>query len=248
MTAIAPYAMLSVADSMRFPGENSSPWVFVVWPAILAYAVEALVIGPALVVKRTQLDGLPWTPTWLGMAGGLAVSQFLGLPTPNWGPLPARVPVVVDILNAVMVFAVVATFRSWLIERWRPDSAVYARPRRGIISVVIVLSSWLVAAAFVPDATVFWQEPARIKRYLLEHTPLGSPEEHVVSWLEERGVRSHINRWPPSAASGAPASALIHESIEHHRILFRTDVEAFYVFDGSQQLVDVRVRKTTDAL
>ena len=90
---------------------------------------------------------------------------------------------------------------------------------------------------------------------MLHRTALGSSRDEVVSWLlNARRVRAYICECPvaPSSERDYPISAIggssfIAESVAHYYLPFRTDVEAFYMFDASGHLVDLRIRKTTDS-
>lgn len=92
-----------------------------------------------------------------------------------------------------------------------------------------------------------------IERHLLIATPLGSTEAEVLSYLQDKHISGSIKRahvrpgvdYPPTAVEG---NSFIHESIGEYGLLFQTSVEAFWVFNSAGRLVDLKVRKTTDAL
>jgi hypothetical protein len=125
-------------------------------------------------------------------------------------------------------------------------------PRWLVIVLVLTLSA-LAFGAVYPGRIVYWQEPERIEQFLVQATPLGASQADVQTWLEKQGVTAEIHKaaippnsdYPRSRTGGA---SFIHESIAHFWLPFRTDIEAFYTFNHSGRLVDIRVRRTTDAL
>ena len=113
----------------------------------------------------------------------------------------------------------------------------------------------LLVTILLADRIVYLLSPKTIERHLLRKTPLGSSEADVLRFLRQQGVSADVatGHIPPSPPSDYPLTkiggeAFIHESIAHYRLVFRTDVEVFYIFDASGKLVDLRVRKTVDAL
>ena len=111
----------------------------------------------------------------------------------------------------------------------------------------------LVFGIVFPGRVVYWRSPEKIERFLLQATPLGQSEESVLRWLSKQHVEAQVRRvdippnsdYPRTRTGGA---SFIHESIAHYWLPFRTDVEVFYTFDPAGRLVEIRVRKTTDAL
>jgi hypothetical protein len=126
------------------------------------------------------------------------------------------------------------------------------KKKSAIVAIALIASS---AAAFLCfDHVVLLFPPETIERHLLRQTPLGSSEADVQKSLHDHGVPADIRRVhvPPSPPGDYPLTkvggeAFIHESVDHYWFVFRTDVEAFYVFDTCGKLVDVRVRKSVDA-
>jgi hypothetical protein len=108
----------------------------------------------------------------------------------------------------------------------------------------------------LPAPLAYLQRDRLVERSLLHTAALGSSRDEVVSWLlNARHVRAHICECPvaPNQRGDYPLSAIggssfIAESVAHYYLPFRTDVEAFYMFDASGNLVDLRVRKTTDSI
>jgi hypothetical protein len=113
----------------------------------------------------------------------------------------------------------------------------------------------LILGLSLGNRLIFIFSPAAIERHLRRETPLGSTEAEVAKWLSGRGVVARIARVhvPPSPPSDYPLTsvggeAFIHESVAHYRFVFRTDVEVFYIFNAAGRLVDLRIRKSVDAL
>jgi hypothetical protein len=126
--------------------------------------------------------------------------------------------------------------------------------RRTQIAYVGALVVLVLVLSFA-DRVVLVFPPSVIERYLARATPLGTDESDVMSWLRKQGLSPNLARVhvPPSPPSDYPLTrvggeAFIHESIGHYRLIFRTDVEVFYVFDATGKLADLRVRKSVDSI
>jgi len=97
-----------------------------------------------------------------------------------------------------------------------------------------------------------------IEQSLLRETPLGSSEADVLAHLAKLGVEAYFQRvnFPPSddyPLSATGGAAYINATIGIYAdaawlFVFDTWVEAFYSFDEDERLVDIKVRKYTDAL
>ena len=127
--------------------------------------------------------------------------------------------------------------------------------RRARIAIAITGMVALLALVALRERVVFLMSAPTIERYLIAMTPLGSSETEVLAWLHRRGVSAqpwhgHIEPSPPNdyPLTQIGGEGFIHESIGHYRIVFRTDIEVFYIFDGAGKLVDLRVRKSVDSL
>jgi len=100
---------------------------------------------------------------------------------------------------------------------------------------------------------IFHRRSADVEAYLRELTPLGTSQADTVAWLRTRDVDARVHPGRVEAGLDYPltkigGASFIHESIAHYWWPFRTDVEVFYIFDDDKMLVELRVRKTTDAL
>jgi hypothetical protein len=123
--------------------------------------------------------------------------------------------------------------------------------KRVAIGLAAALGATVLIALWLGNV-VYWGSEDRIEAYLRTQTPLGSPQSRVTQWLSTRGVPSQIHvavvkpnsSYPPTKVGG---SSFIHESIAHYRVIFRADIEAFYIFDSNGNLVDLRVRREVDA-
>ena len=127
------------------------------------------------------------------------------------------------------------------------------RPSRIVIAIAGILALLMVAA--LGERLVFLTSARTIERYLVARTPLGSTESEVLKWLHRRGVSAqpwhgHIVPSPPNdyPLTKIGGEGFIHESIGHYRMVFRTEIEVFYIFDRAGKLVDLRVRKSIDSL
>jgi hypothetical protein len=102
-----------------------------------------------------------------------------------------------------------------------------------------------------PGHPVYWYSPSRIQRHLIGRTALGSSEREVIVDLERHGIRATVSGFRIDSLSfGSVVEASrrpeIHVVVGSYRTPFRVSVEAFYTFDDSRRLVDIRVRKTSD--
>ena len=123
----------------------------------------------------------------------------------------------------------------------------------------ILLLSLVAAIALVLGVLIFGPSPylyrdsKSVETYLLAKTPLGSSEEQVLTYLRQAGLdpkspwRGDIpaGSYPPTSIGG---KSYVDAVVGRYSMPFTTSVEAFYIFDSKRRLVDVRVRKTTDAL
>ncbi|WP_242162949.1 hypothetical protein [Lysobacter sp. M15] len=117
--------------------------------------------------------------------------------------------------------------------------------RRSITILVIVAITAVLAVATLPNWRWFLGAD-RIESQLLEETPIGSSEDQVLAHLRANGLKPA----PLWRGSVEPNTIYPPNTIAGNRytIIFTTSVEAFYVFGQDQRLVEIAVRKTTDAL
>jgi hypothetical protein len=131
-----------------------------------------------------------------------------------------------------------------------------ARPAKLTVSALGLLAILAVAVsvAFNPAS---WPD-STLRAWLRRQTPYGTPEPQVRQFLESRGF---VTIWAPGQDSLNRAIGLkfsegtrtVQAHIGDYRspvmlFLFVTSTEAFFGFDASSRLVDIRVRKSTDAL
>lgn len=121
-----------------------------------------------------------------------------------------------------------------------------------VIAIAVLLLACAIAVAVTPMGILFF--PSSVIRWsVLRETPLGSTAAAVGLNVAHRGGRYTVNRvhvepnseYPPTATGGESFAAVV---LGHYWMPFRTDVEAFYIFDGHGRLASVEIRKTTDAL
>ena len=120
----------------------------------------------------------------------------------------------------------------------------------------LVLATLLTLAACV-GATKNWrwrQDENIIKDYLLKNTPIGSSEQKVISYLEANDMdynspwRGEVEAGTGHPPNGIPGSSFISAVAGEYGLIFVTSVETFYIFDLNRSLVEIAIRKTTDAL
>ena len=93
-----------------------------------------------------------------------------------------------------------------------------------------------------------------IESKLRSLTPLGSTELQVLSYLEKEGLkpqpiwRGEIKPGSQYIHSTVPGRSFFRVLVGEYRNIFVTSVSAFYIFDQNQRLVEIGVRKETDAL
>jgi len=98
--------------------------------------------------------------------------------------------------------------------------------------------------------SVFHRSTTDIEAYLRTQTPLGASHADVIAWLGTRDITAEVinarirpgSDYPESSVGGA---SFIHSSIAHYGLPV-VDVEAFYIFDDNNRLVDITVRRTID--
>jgi hypothetical protein len=118
------------------------------------------------------------------------------------------------------------------------------------LAVVGVAVQTIITPASWPEST--------LRAWLRRQTPNGTPEPQVKQFLDHRGFGTI---WAPGQDSLNRALGIkfsegtrtVQAHIGDYRspfmlFLFETSTEAFYGFDDSSRLVDIRVRKSTDAL
>lgn len=127
--------------------------------------------------------------------------------------------------------------------------------KSGALRIVVALATLVLAAVSIVGYRLFTSQPSpvEIERQLLTETPLGASREDVVRWLAARGIRAEVHVVKIDGPSDYPltrtgGTSFIHETLDRSRLLFRTSVEVFYIFDTEGRLVDLRVRRTTDSL
>src|SRR5687767_5179947 len=128
--------------------------------------------------------------------------------------------------------------------------------RRFLFGLLSLLLLGLVSATALRPAR--W--PTRLlDSWLLRQTPVGTDTADVRaflagrSWLDasHRGTRG-VFRDPPGGPQTVIGASSLRADLGNYRspvflFVFKISTEAFYAFDAAGHLVDVHVRKTTDA-
>jgi len=118
----------------------------------------------------------------------------------------------------------------------------------------VLLVAYLAQVVFTPAS---WPK-STLRAWLVKRVPYGSSEEQVRTFLAARrfGTTWSAGQDSFSRSHGVKFSEGTHTIqvlIGDYRqplslFLFETSTEAFFGFDANNRLVDIRVRKTTDAL
>jgi hypothetical protein len=111
-----------------------------------------------------------------------------------------------------------------------------------IVVIAAVASIWLLNPLRRSDASVH--------AYLLEQVPPGSTLDTLRSVAQREGWRIN-NTWPRGPHSdwgGIDGDTVAWIYLGGYWNLFRTDLDSFWAFDDSGKLVDVRIRRMTDAM
>jgi hypothetical protein len=256
--AVAPLGaglVYGVLVALHPLGEGRDTFSFLVTICLVSFVAELVSAFLAFLAGRAgREEAGPWTwPIGFSVATGVVVTQVFGIPAMSYGGLSTAQPRLSEVVTAAIVFAFVGVMRALVLL---PTPAGMPNgPSRRQLAGALVAGLLLVGVSSVlwPELTVFWRSPDRVEAYLLTKTPLGTPEAGVTAWLRTRG-REEVPRkvsirpnsdYPVTRTGGA---AFIHTVVAEYRLIFWTSVEAFYTFDASGRLVDLRVRATVDGL
>jgi hypothetical protein len=115
-----------------------------------------------------------------------------------------------------------------------------ARRSRWILGILLVAVAAGVATccgirAFNPAR----QSPARIRASLLESTPPGTPYDDVVTFVKSRGWEYHLR--------GFTAKTLVVEYGEYWELTWWDKVEAHWLFNEQNRLMDIEIQVISDA-
>jgi hypothetical protein len=95
-------------------------------------------------------------------------------------------------------------------------------------------------------SNIWWQEPSVIEQFLLQQTPVGTPEPRVVSWLE--GHAHALGRDPNIVIRRLSTTEVDGVVSVYPGVVFQVWVSAVYTFDATHRLVSIRVTKRADAI
>jgi hypothetical protein len=95
-------------------------------------------------------------------------------------------------------------------------------------------------------SNIWWQEPSVIEQFLLQQTPVGTPEPRVVSWLE--GQAHALGRDPNIVIRRLSTTEVDGVVSVYPGVVFQVWVSAVYTFDATHRLVSIRVTKRADAI
>jgi len=92
-----------------------------------------------------------------------------------------------------------------------------------------------------------------ISASLERKTPLGSTEQEVIAYLDKKGIdydepwRGRVEAGTGYPPNTVPGSSFIEALVGEYWLGFVTSVTAFYIFGADRLLVEIVVRKSTDA-
>jgi hypothetical protein len=117
------------------------------------------------------------------------------------------------------------------------------------------LAALTATAVIVVAASVLLLNPLRrsdasVHAYLLQQVPAGSTLEALQRVAKREGWRIN-NTWsrgPHSDWGGIDGATVAWIYLGGYWNLFRTDLDSFWAFDERGKLIDVRIRRMTDAL
>lgn len=124
---------------------------------------------------------------------------------------------------------------------------------RTIVVLAAVATIGCAAVGVLYSSNPLRRNPVLIREKFLLDKPIGTPISEIEHWLAgEKKLRyEKINAGfrksypPPPAVIGVQS---IEANLGEYRTIFVTSVVAYWGFDERGKLVDVWVRKTTDAL
>ena len=125
---------------------------------------------------------------------------------------------------------------------------------RVFISLLLVLTFSACVSSPLLSKSSLRQDSEAIESDLRSLTPLGATEEQVLSQLRGKGLkpkptwRGEIKPGDQYIESTVPGQSFFRVLVGEYRNIFVTSVSAFYIFDQDQRLVEIGVRKETDAL
>ena len=125
---------------------------------------------------------------------------------------------------------------------------------RIFISLVLVLTLSACVSSPLLSKSSLRQDSEAIESNLRTLTPLGSTEEQVLSHLQKNGLqpepiwRGEITPGSQYIKNTVPGRSFFRVLVGEYRNIFVTSVSAFYIFDHDRRLVEIGVRKETDAL
>jgi hypothetical protein len=116
------------------------------------------------------------------------------------------------------------------------------------VGVAVLVMATAVIIAIHP---LWYLSQSGVKSWLLHKVPTGSSVDQLKSVALAEGWR--VNKtWsgdqPHADWGGIAGSTIVWTDLGGYRGVFRVDYDSFWAFDANGRLVDVRVRKSVDAL
>jgi len=156
-----------------------------------------------------------------------------------------RARLISRVLWVMGVFMGIAAWRAWTsVPRDVQKVVVAVAATTVFVAAAGIYSSFEAQVAYERQFNIYWQEPNVIEQYLLDQTPVGTSEESVITWLQNRGKALRRN-----LAIQHPSPNQIEGVVDIYQGRpFAIWVTANYTFDDSHRLVTIKVTKKADAL
>lgn len=135
-------------------------------------------------------------------------------------------------------------------------AADFPMNRRHISLTILALIVIFVLAAIHSFKVPVWRDQPAIESWVRSQIPLGTPVTSARSQIRSHGwkIESEWAQNQPMPSYGtAQGTHVIHAALGSYWfgsywLIFSTDYDAFFGFDNTGNLVEVRVRKMVDAL
>jgi hypothetical protein len=124
--------------------------------------------------------------------------------------------------------------------------------RKEVFTAILITATLLASVVAIASFNPLRRPAEDIRVSFLKATPVGSDSYSVIKFAKERGydVASRSGGYYVDRSTVVGTSSMHCLLGEYHGIPlpFVTSVEAYWAFDQQGKLVDIRIRKSTDAL
>jgi hypothetical protein len=125
-----------------------------------------------------------------------------------------------------------------------------SRTKGGLAAALLLFACGGAVALRMADWPL-WRGEQDIEQWIVRRVPLGTDASFVRQFIAGRGwkIESEWQQQQPQAGYGThKGTHVIHAYLGAYRVVFRTDLDAFFGFDKRGRLVDVHVRKMVDSI